>query len=187
MLFVDGENFTIRAQRVAESNGLTLREGPFYKRDCFVWLPGWGATGKIHNSPIMLQQYALRGYYYTSLVGDDNLLNSARESVRALGFSPEVFKKDAQQRKAKGVDIALTKDMLSHAFQDHYEVAVLIAGDGDYVPLVEKVKSLGRLVFVWFFEQEGLNPSLRLASDHFHDLTTSFLSNWHDGYRRNII
>ena len=33
-------------------------------------------------------------------------------------------------------------------FEDHYDVAVLIAGDGDYVPLVEEVKSLGKVVYV---------------------------------------
>jgi len=30
--------------------------------------------------------------------------------------------------------------MLSHAFLDHYEVACLVTGDADYIPLVEEVK-----------------------------------------------
>ena len=49
--------------------------------------------------------------------------------------------------------------MLSHAFRDNYEVAVLVAGDGDYVPVVQEVQRLGKIVFVWFFENEGLNPN----------------------------
>jgi len=32
MLFVDGENFTIRAQEVAQRNGISLTEGDYYKK-----------------------------------------------------------------------------------------------------------------------------------------------------------
>ena len=48
--------------------------------------------------------------------------------------------------KAKGVDIALTTDMLSNAFLGNYDVAVLVAGDGDYVPLVEQAFGGERLL-----------------------------------------
>ncbi len=40
MLFVDGENFTIRAQELAERQKITLVEGPYFKRDMFAWVPG---------------------------------------------------------------------------------------------------------------------------------------------------
>jgi hypothetical protein len=33
--------------------------------------------------------------------------------------------------------------MLSHVYQGDYEVAYLLAGDDDYVPLVEAVRGLG--------------------------------------------
>ena len=67
--------------------------------------------------------------------------------------------------------------MLSHAFLDNYPMAVLVAGDGDYVPLVEEVKRLGKIVYVCFFGN-GLSPDLKLACDGFHDVTESFLANW---------
>lgn len=178
MAFIDGENLTIRAQNVAAKSGVQLIEGRDYKKDCFVWLPGVHATGRIASAPIQLQTYALRAYYYTSLVGDTPLLDDIAQSLWQLGFNPQVFKRDADQRKAKGVDIALTKDMLSHAFLGHYEVAVLVAGDGDYVPLVEQVKRFGKLVYIWFFEAEGLSPKLKLASDWYRDLTPHFIANW---------
>jgi uncharacterized LabA/DUF88 family protein len=111
-------------------------------------------------------------------VGDDPTLDSVRKQISGLGFNPVVFKRDSDQKKAKGVDIALTKDMLSHAFRDNYQIAVLVAGDGDYVPLVEEVKRLGKLVYVWFFADEGLSPRLRLAADLFFDLTPIFLQEW---------
>jgi hypothetical protein len=50
----------------------------------------------------------------------------------------------------------------------------LVAGDGDYLPLIEEVKRLWKLVYVWFFEA-GLHPSIRLVADHFADLTGPLL------------
>jgi uncharacterized LabA/DUF88 family protein len=58
--------------------------------------------------------------------------------IRECGFNPTVFKK--QKEKSKGVDITLAKDLLINSFFDNYQVAVLIAGDADYVPLVDEVK-----------------------------------------------
>jgi uncharacterized LabA/DUF88 family protein len=78
-----------------------------------------------------------------------------RTSACSCGYwvsSQNVFKKDKQGRKTKGVDITLTRDMLSHAFRGNYDVARLIAGDGDYLPLIEEVKRLGKRVQVCFFD-----------------------------------
>jgi len=45
MLFVDGENLTIRGQKLcAAQPGLDLIEGANYKRDCFLWFPGAEAS-----------------------------------------------------------------------------------------------------------------------------------------------
>lgn len=182
MLFVDGENFTIRAQKLATANQ-PLVEGRCYKRDCFVWYPTIHANHSIKNDAFLFGD-SLRSYYYTSLVGDESIIAEVRRKLWDLGFTPQVFKRDRDQAKSKGVDIALSKDVLSHAFQDHYDAAVLIAGDGDYVPLVEEVKRLGKLVYVWFFEKEGLSPALRLAADRFYDLSGSFLTTWNSAVQQ---
>ena len=158
-----------------------MKSGEFYHTDVFVWVPGYSGTRVIPGLGERLTKNALRSYYYTSVVGDERKIESVRESLWNLNFSPEVFKKDRQQEKAKGVDIALTKDLLSHAFRDNYDVAVLIAGDGDYVPLIEEVKRLGKLVYVAFFTQvEGLNRELRIHSDHFCGLDKVFAKAWPD-------
>ena len=51
------------------------------------------------------------------------------EALWKLGFQPEVYKKAKGQVKAKGVDIALSKDFLSNAFLHNYDVAVFVAGE----------------------------------------------------------
>ena len=95
-----------------------------------------------------------------------------------MGFDPQVFKKNARTTKSKGVDVTLTKDVLSHAFLNNYDQAVLIAGDGDFVPLLEEVKRVGRNIYVAFFgEEHGLARELRLAADRYYDFTRLFLDN----------
>lgn len=51
----------------------------------------------------------------------------------------------------KGVDVALATDLLSMAWEDAFEVAVLLSGDGDYVGAVEKVMSKGKNIEVMSF------------------------------------
>lgn len=181
MLFVDGENFTIRAQEVAQRRSLQLIEGDYYKKDVFVWFPEYTATlnfTDIESTPIKLQGHAVRAHYYTSVIGDEPALASVSEILWQRGFQPEVFKKPKGQSKAKGVDIALSKDFLSHAFLNNYEVAVLIAGDGDYIPLINEVKRLGKVVYVLAFANSGLNPELRISSDRFFEMEPFFYDTW---------
>jgi len=145
MLFVDGENLTIRGQAVASEAKLALTEGDSYRRDKFLWLPGlMGFSNMYTDGRLGFDTYALRSMYYSSVVGSEEVITETRNALRHIGFEPHVFKKTRTDQKAKGVDIELTKDMLSHAFRQNYEAAVLVAGDGDYVPLVEEVKRLGK-------------------------------------------
>jgi hypothetical protein len=115
MLFVDGENLAIRGQKVAEAKAIALKEGPFYCKNVFLWLPSARGTVKMFEGHIKLQSDAIRAYYYTSVVGDSDKQDKVRDTLQQLGFNPVVYKKSAQSEKTKGVDIALTKDVLRHA------------------------------------------------------------------------
>lgn len=179
MMFVDGENLTKRAQQIAENEAVGLEEGPYHSRDVFIWFPDREGTLSLLPTRYKLQPHAIRSYYYTTTGGDENEIKRIRECLWDMAFQPEVFKRPrARRQQAKGVDIALTKDFLSHAYSDNYDVAVLVAGDGDYVPLVDEVKRLGKGVFVVFFRDSGVNPELRLSSDVFFELDESFISAW---------
>lgn len=46
----------------------------------------------------------------------------------------------------KGDDIHLSVDMLSLAYENAYDTAIVISGDGDFEPLIKKVKKLGKRV-----------------------------------------
>jgi uncharacterized LabA/DUF88 family protein len=166
MQFVDGENLTISAQKLIKLSGRRLIAGSTFREDCFFWP---GTQVRSLGSPENSEPRSIRSYYYTTCVGSEEVRDAVRQQLWTIGFEPHVFKKDKQTRKTKGVDIALTKDMLSHAFRGNYEVVRLIAGDGDYVPLVEEVKRLGKRVDICFIG-DCVSPDLRLAADRFIDL-----------------
>lgn len=54
----------------------------------------------------------------------------------------------------KGVMESLIVDTLSGAFRDEYDVLVLVTGTKDLIPLVEAVKSTGKLVLIAYFDIE---------------------------------
>jgi uncharacterized LabA/DUF88 family protein len=59
-------------------------------------------------------------------------------------------------------------------------VAILLRGDADYKPLVGRVKSLGKNVWVWFFhsKEDGLGNRLKIAADTLIPLDAQFTYSW---------
>ena len=46
----------------------------------------------------------------------------------------------SQGDRQKGVDVLLAVDMLTKAYENHYDIAVFIGGDRDFIPLIKAVK-----------------------------------------------
>jgi len=55
--------------------------------------------------------------------------------------------------RQKGVDTLLAIDMLTKAYQLQYDEAILLAGDSDFIELVEAVKNIGPRVTGVYFEK----------------------------------
>lgn len=77
-------------------------------------------------------------------------------------------------RRQKRVDGLIAVDMLVGTFTGLFEVAVLVAGDSDFVPVVNEVRRRGVMVVVAGVEG-SLSPELREAADRVWiiDLATS--------------
>jgi uncharacterized LabA/DUF88 family protein len=168
MVFVDGQDYTNRSQAFAIAQGRELSPGPYHMRDVY-FLPGTSTAYEfLHQAnPELVRAAFVRAYYYTSVVGDAVLAEDIRNRLWASGFTAEVFQRSQREMQSKGVHITLTKDILSHAFLNSYDVAVLVAGDGEYVPLVQELKRLGKIVYVVFYGNQGTDAQLRRASDKF--------------------
>ena len=57
----------------------------------------------------------------------------------------------------KKVDIKIAIDVVSLAFEDAYDTAVLVTGDGDFLPVVKKIKELSKNVEIWAFKYSLAN------------------------------
>lgn len=178
MLFVDGENFAKRGAAVLADAHVDPIEGRYWRRDVFLWLPRhlWSTTERMTS---LATADLIRGYYYTSTPGDETARLAVRDQLREVGFDGEVFRQPPRGsgRSSKGVDIALTTELLGHAYQGNFDIAVLAAGDADYVPLIEAVKRLGKRVYLLAFA-DGLSASLPRVADWYSDPSNILVESW---------
>ncbi len=75
----------------------------------------------------------------------------------------------------KGIDIMLATDLLYFAWNDFYDVAVLVSGDSDFAYALQAVKNMGKHVEVAYFEG-GASKDLLNVADNRYLLNRSYLS-----------
>ena len=148
MFFIDGENLVFRFQEMVKK-GREPASGVVHDPDIFVWH---------QRATICRQCEIVRATYYTSAVAAPEALDEIRDRIQKLNFdqphttgyggnlSASIFKKDKCSQKSKGVDIQLTTDLLTHSLLNHLDIAFLITGDADFVPVIEQVKRHGKQV-----------------------------------------
>ena len=84
--------------------------------------------------------------------------------------------KNKERREQKGVDVLISVDMMSKAYEDHYDVAIVIMGDRDFLPLIKSIKNLtGKRVFGVVFEGH-YSPELARAFDKHWIVTKSSIN-----------
>lgn len=119
-------------------------------------------------------------YYTSPMPGDDPEKQDAQDRFfRALSYAPGVDlilgRHDARTdadgniyHAEKETDVRLAIDMALGAAKDRYDIAVVVAGDTDYVPAIEAAKAEGkRVVWAHFPHQRGI---VRLYSAAGEDL-----------------
>ena len=178
MGFIDGENLVFCYQSLIEKGNIAKNENAFAE-DIYVWNK---------RTMYMPQLEFIRATYYTYAVGSDLLLKEIKNEIRNLQFfkdpksvlpnhiTPCVFKKNKKTKKTKGVDIKMTVDILSNVYNDNLDTVLLVAGDGDYIPIIKEIRRFGKQVFLAFFT-EGLNEELLNYVDHFICLDNVYFTN----------
>ena len=97
----------------------------------------------------------IRAYYYDALPerGDERYAEqeSYLQYLRGMDYFDvrvgRLKKTGDGSLKQKGVDTLIAIDMLTHAYQNHLDVAVLVAGDDDFLDIVHAVKATGKHVY----------------------------------------
>ena len=88
----------------------------------------------------------------------------------------------------KGIDIMLTTDLLTHSFKRNYDVAILVAGDTDYVGAIQGVKNNGQNVEVALFGKESSSRPLRDVADRVITIDGRLLKNcWKNSHQAQAV
>ena len=87
-----------------------------------------------------------------------------------------ISKQRGETSVEKGVDIMVATDLLKLAWEDSYDVAILVSGDGDFAYAVKTVKDLGKHVEVAAFES-NLSWELANIADKRHFFDVGYFSN----------
>jgi hypothetical protein len=168
MIFVDGENLSIRFGAALKTNKFIPHPDVVHRPDVYVW-------NRHLSGRVVVGGGIIRSHYYTAVQGDHPTVEEVTFDLRAAGIAaPRVFKK-VRGMRSKRVDITLATEMLMHAARRHFDIGILVTGDEDYVPLIEAVKAEGLGVHVWSLP-DGLSPQLVHAADLHVDLGPYLLS-----------
>lgn len=120
---------------------------------------------------ISAQEASQRGnQLYNDRVFDDILMS---EGV-VTHYLP--IRQRSGKKEEKGIDVWLALEAFEQAFYKRFNVLVLITSDGDYVPLIRKLNSLGTKVMVlsWDFEYTddmGREVVTRTSQDLIQEVT----------------
>lgn len=106
-----------------------------------------------------------RTYYYNSMLTEDydeELRDGQARFFESLRRIPYVtvrlgtlHRRNDGTLVEKGIDVAIAVEALSLAYQDAYDTALLVSGDGDYAELVEAIKRLGKHVECAMFRDQS--------------------------------
>jgi len=129
------------------------------------------------TSKLMERRRLVRIYYYNAIVGQREEPERYRNqqaffaSVSAIPYCELRLGRlvyinwPNTPPYEKGVDIQLTTDLLTHSFKNNYDVAILVAGDSDYVGALQAVKDNGKNIEVALFGKERTSRPLREVAD----------------------
>lgn len=86
----------------------------------------------------------------------------------------------------KGIDIMLATDMLSFAWNDLYDIAVLVSGDGDFTYAMQTIKNMGKYVEIAYF-RTGISKDLLDMADNRQLLDQNFFQDLWVSKRRSPV
>jgi uncharacterized LabA/DUF88 family protein len=93
------------------------------------------------------------------------------------GIEPKFLPISQQEQVEKGIDVAMAVDALQIGIDGKIDIAVLVTGDGDFVPLVRALNKQGVRVLVAYFDftdsqgkQSFINELLRNSCNYAVDI-----------------
>ena len=107
----------------------------FNKVNCFL--------GRIEPRPVKMAARLSHWLDKLECREDIELPEKAKLELRKIANAD-----NGRQYVEKAVDVMIATDMCSMAYENAYDAAYLLSADGDFTPVMEKVRGLGKKVFV---------------------------------------
>src|SRR2546428_713300 len=136
----------------------------------------------------------LRTYYYNVLQDPGRNPDGAREQAEFLNIlkgAPFLEVRLGTTKRSeggmveKGVDVTLATDLVQYAWDNIYDVAILVSGDGDFAYACQAVKNRGKHLEVAYFESNASRDLLELA-DVRHPMDKAYFQDLWWGRSRNL-
>jgi len=153
----------------------------------------YGVRGSLNFHPLRRSYDSVKSFYYDCLndlpIGAETPAQvEARVEVQEIYFDTVRQPRGShvklgsltgsrKRRRQKQVDIMLAVDMLSHAANKNMRRAILLAGDQDFIPVVEALVQLGLFVEV-AGEPRSTSRDLRAAADGFRPIKLKEIIGW---------
>lgn len=178
MIFIDGENLVARFQETCSKKDIkekNIKErGIRWLKDKFVWKEGSidiPTPGFTHGEIIRAMYYTCcdpsSRKQITGLISKSKIIQNYPYSL-----TPVIIPSESKENP-KGDDIKMSIDSLLHAINNTADIIYIFTGDGDFIPLVEELQRMGKLIYIAAFS-EGLHPDLKQKADHFFDLDVAY-------------
>ncbi len=113
------------------------------------------------------QSSSSQTFFYTGI--DSSNLHQKRLLLRLKHLDCQIVSKEVIKRAdgscKANLDIELALDLVELA--DTYDTAILVSGDGDFIPAIERVQRLGKRVEVVGYRATTSKKLIELADDYF--------------------
>ena len=109
---------------------------------------------------------------------DQEKFLSALYDIPYLEVKLGIVKQRGDAMVEKGVDMMIGVDILKNAYEDLYDTAILVSGDGDFYPALQAAKDQGRHVEIAAFETNISPETARIADLHIKLNKTYFSNLW---------
>jgi len=138
-IIIDGNNFYHRLKELGLKDLLSFNYGKFSQ-----FLVG--------NRNLVLSKYYIGAIREESnnlksrelMASQQKLLGKLQKENWEIGFG-HMLKNDAIYHE-KGVDVLMAVDLLTGAYEDLYDTAILVSSDTDLIPAIEKVRKMKKKI-----------------------------------------
>ena len=98
---------------------------------------------------------------YFEVIEGNQVLRSTRKEIPIDIKDPSTY-----TTVEKGTDINIAVNMISKAYSNAYDVAILISGDTDYLPVVAQLNNIGKVVVLATLPHQNISKYKGMYDQH---------------------